>query len=263
MKRTPGKRIPVKKHFFKRLLGILIVAVVSLGTGNCFQILNYLHFHSDGSLDVTWRFTVSKSMAKASESSGEGQKEDFEAQMEKGRKELQRQLEGRVKNLAVDVISTEFDSGMMIRFKVPDIKNMPDLTSSVGDDELPAFPVYDPKTHTLRVTFENDKDETGPASENALANPTGDDGTETEGMDQDSGAGNEEMGKELAQMILSSARYQVFISGQVPIKATARGNEETDVEIVNLGNSYLIDYPFMSSVVSQNRDIDLVIELKK
>ena len=64
-------------------------------------------------------------------------------------------------------------------------------------------------------------------------------------------------------MILSSARYQVFISGQVPIKATARGNEETDVEIVNLGNSYLIDYPFMSSVVSQNRDIDLVIELKK
>ncbi|HBS04518.1 MAG TPA: hypothetical protein DEA96_06115 [Leptospiraceae bacterium] len=249
-------------NIMKRLLSLSLVCILSLGMANCFQIMNYLQFNQDGSLDVTWRFTISKSLANASEKSGESDGKDFETEMAQGRKEIEDQLKNRVKDLKVDVISTEYDAGMMIRFSVPDIKKMPDLSQKVGDDKLPAFPVYDPKTHSLKVTFEQDKKEkpenpAAAADAEIAGDPAGEPGN-PEGSES-----SDQMGKELAQMILSSARYQVFISGEVPVKASAKGSEEKEIEIVKLGNSYLIDYPFMSSVVAEEQDIDLVIQLKK
>ncbi|MBI39344.1 MAG: hypothetical protein CMF59_19500 [Leptospiraceae bacterium] len=244
----------------KRFLTLILIGALSLGTTSCFQIMNYLQFNKDGSLDVTWRFTISRSLANASEESNKSDGKNFEAEMAEGRKEIEEQLKDRVEDLKVDVISTEYDAGMMIRFKVPDIQKMPDLSKRVGDDNLPAFPVYDPNTHTLRVTFEQDEDSKTP--EDTPASPDQPETSADSGASDDTESGDE-MGKELAQMILSSARYQVFISGEVPVKASARGSEEKEIEIVKLGNSYLIDYPFMSSVVAEEQDIELIIQLKK
>lgn len=247
----------------KRLFTILLVGVLAVSSGSCFQIMNYLQFNPDGSLDVTWRFTVSKSLANASEKSGEGDGKDFETEMANGRKELENQLKDRVDDLKVDVISTEYDAGMMIRFKVPDVKKMPDLAQKVGDDKLPSFPLYDPKTNTLRIKFEQEEKAEAPKNDTTAESAETPENSEQGNENSNPQQSGDEMGKELAKMILSSARYQVFITGKIPVKATAIGSEEKSVEIVKLGNSYLVDYPFMSSVVSEEQDIELIIQLEK
>lgn len=266
----------------KRLPILLLTLLFSLSTANCFQILNYIQFNSDGSLDLTWRFTVSASMVDRPGPGGSEQdKEDFSSQMSQAEAEIQRKLKGSVEKLKIQEINTEYDRGLMISFHVPDARKMPRLNDLPGEEKLPAFPVYDPDSHTLRVTFENEEAETVSADDSSPPSPdsSGDDSSQKDGTEDANSESNEmsneesdntemdsqanQMGEELAKMILSSARYQVIISGAIPHKAEAVASETQELEIIPLGSNYLIDYPFMSSVVAEKRDVELVIHLKR
>ena len=183
--------------------------------------------------------------------------------LEEARQQIQKELKGSVQKLQVIQIDTEYDSGLAISFHVPDRNNMPRFHELPGEDKLPAFPIYDPATHSLKVTFEHEKEQ--PAEDPASPEPSapssadGDSGEEESADSQDM----EKTGEQIAQMILSSARYQIIISGVEPVRARSIGTETRELEIVPLGKSFLIDYPFMSAIVSEKQDVDLVIELKK
>ncbi|MCB1170572.1 MAG: hypothetical protein KDK25_09575 [Leptospiraceae bacterium] len=244
-----------------RFLSILIAVTLSLGATSCFQILNYLQFNPDGSMDVLWRFTIPKAMTEASSQNAEEQ--DMGQKLEEARQQIQKELKGSVEDLKVMQIDTEYDSGLAISFHVPDKNKMPRFQELPGKDKLPAFPVYDPATHSLKVTFE--QEEAAPSEEPANSDPSVPPSPDAESSgDENADSGDmEETGEKLAQMILSSARYQIIISGAEPSRARSMGSETRELEIVPLGKNYLIDYPFMSAIVSERQDVDLVIELKK
>ncbi|MCB1303953.1 MAG: hypothetical protein KDK37_06735 [Leptospiraceae bacterium] len=242
----------------QRKLSLLIIVCASLFFANCFQILNYIQFNGDGSLNVVWRFTISKSLAERP-ASEEEQGDDFQTKMEEARQKVLANLGNKVKDLKAEVVDTEYDTGMIIAFKVPDRTKMPALEGGTGDDELPAFPIYDAKTNTLKVTFESKEkkevaEEATPGEPSAPSGEPGESSAEGQEMD--------EMGNKIAKMVLSSARYQILISGKVPAKATSIGTETKDVEILKLGDQYLIDYPFMSSLTDGSKKVDLVIQMK-
>ena len=121
----------------QRKLSLLIIVCASLFFANCFQILNYIQFNGDGSLNVVWRFTISKSLAERP-ASEEEQGDDFQTKMEEARQKVLANLGNKVKDLKAEVVDTEYDTGMIIAFKVPDRTKMPALEGGTGDDELPA-----------------------------------------------------------------------------------------------------------------------------
>lgn len=66
-------------------------------------------------------------------------------------------------------------------------------------------------------------------------------------------------------MILGSARYQIYLTGEFdPRSAKVTGkNLDYPVQIIQIGNTHLIDFPFMAMANrAKDEPFELIVQLK-
>lgn len=233
----------------KKLL--LIIALVPLTC--CFNVFHNIHKNKDGSFDIAWKFTISSAlsqMAKQSPASDGGEKEDINTKLKQGIEELKNTYGEYIENITSKEIQDEFDSGVFMSFRIKTPEKIP--ANKIQSDDLPAIPVFNKKNNTL--TFHFTPEETKKDSEKA-------DSEEMETPSNSMGPGPEQ----LAQMILGSARYQIYLTGDFkPVRAVAKSEGfEIPVQMTEIDSAYLFDFPFMAlGSKSNEKPYSLIIQLK-
>lgn len=249
-------------------LRFLLVSICILAFTNCFHVLHFINGNSDGSVEVLWRFTISRQFEELSKQNqpGEGgeKKETLAQKIEKSKTELNGELAKHVDNFIIKGIETEHDMGLSISFKVKDYAAFP--FGNLKDEEFPLLPQWDKKSKQITFTFkpnETTKTTTRAQSELPLVL------VQTEMNEESPEEGTDsmnQMAEGLTKAILSSARYQIFLGGSfVPVKAEVRGKTKaakSTLEIVPLGSNYLIDVPYVSFSDLDPQGYDVIVTLK-
>lgn len=241
------------------LLFLLFLPLVS-----CFNVFHHIHQKPDGSYEVSWKLTISSALAQMadeqkknlpgeSESSEDGKEEktgeskkDILSELEKGVREMKKTYGKHLTNIRSKEVKSEFDTGMLMTFVIPEPESVPKNLSN--SDRFPSVPLYDAKKNTLTFRFtpekESEKKEEGPESDGGSLGP---------GPEQ------------LAEMILGSARYQIYLTGEFdPRSAKVTGkNLDYPVQIIQIGNTHLIDFPFMAMANrAKDEPFELIVQLK-
>lgn len=248
----------------------LLPAFAFFAFTGCFQILHLLTLNDDGTTDVRWRFAMSKSLADKSKAGGAADskdKESIEDKIAKSDKEVRDKFQDSVTNLRTTKIDTEWEIGIEMEFRVKDPNKV--VAKAQLDEGFPLVPRVIPNAKQLVFYFKPDEDKKkkekakqdkekekktkGGHGNNSESDPAGD-----ESMDQSF--------EEIGNMIMSSARYQLFLGGKYePVSAVVKGKSSKKVQnitIMKLGNLYLIDFPFMSVHQKENDGYELIVTLK-
>ncbi len=234
---------------FSRLL--LIPLFFSLS--GCFNIFHFVGLNDDGTLSIRWRFTMSRALMEMSDkkNSADGPsgaedppEESLSEKLENAQSELSVKWKGKVKDLVVKNINSENDAGIDISF------NAKPGTKLEEEDQFNLLPEV--KGKKIIFTFAPDK------KEKKKSGPEGE-----EGGDPSGGQEFENIGK----AILSSARYQIYLSGfSEPVKATMINKstgKSSNLQILKIGTVYLVEFPFMSLGMDKSeKGHALVVDLK-
>ncbi len=254
-------------------LRILFPALAFLAFTGCFQILHLLTLNEDGTTDVKWRFAMSKPMAEKSKGGGPGEgkdKESIEEKIAKSDKEIREKFQGAVTNLRTAKIDTEFEVGIEMEFRVKDPNKV--AGKAELDEGFPLVPRVSANAKQLVFFFKPDEDkkkkekakqDKEKQKKPGKADGAGGSGTET---DPASDENMEQSFEEIGNMIMSSARYQLFLGGKYePVSAVVKGKSSKktqNIAIMKIGNLYLIDFPFMSVHQKENDGYELIVTLK-
>ncbi|MCE9599839.1 MAG: hypothetical protein K8S54_17905 [Spirochaetia bacterium] len=248
-----------------KTLRVLICLLACGILSNCFQIMHFIDLKENGTMEVQWSFRFSKAL----EEMGKGEKKGGISEgVEKGKKEIPEKLQGLVKNLKVEAIQTDFDSGIQLSFSVPDFSKVD--AAKLQNEEFPYLPTLDPKKNQLIFHFQpmkKDKKEEPAKPEATKPEPAKDPEKSAEGESPDETApkeGMDQMGQQIGKLFLSSVRYQIILGRNlVPVSASVKqGDTQKKLEIQRLGEQNLIDLPLFALFGDKEQPFDLVIQLK-
>lgn len=250
----------------KKTLRVLVCLLACTLLSNCFQILHFIDLKENGTMEVQWSFRFSKAL----EEMGKGDKKGGISEgVEKGKKEIPDKLKGVVQNLKVDVIQTDFDSGIQISFSVPNVAKID--SAKLQSEDFPYIPQLDAKNKQLVFRFQpmkkDKKEEPSPDAgqakkrENPDAPAKPDESTEEQPPKEQN---MDQMGQQLGKLFLSSVRYQIVLGKTLtPASAMVRqGETQKKVEVQRLGEQNLVDLPLFALYGEKEQPFDLVIQLK-
>ena len=238
---------------------IFLILSPLLFTG-CFSVLQFLSLNADGSLSVKWRLTVSRALSDKKKSPKQG--ESMAEKLKKARDEIQTRAGDKVTDLRVQEIKTKHEKGMAIELRLLKSVRLKD------QDAMPIVPYYEKSEKRLTFFFiPKDKGKSSiplppappnpkPQNKNTQKNPKADKNppTRKNGME------------EIVKAILSTAHYQIVLGQNLkPKRAYIIGRKDkakTELPILGLGTQSMIDFPFISYLMSHPKGYDLVIELQ-
>ncbi len=249
---------------FASLSRFLLVLFPLLFLSQCFQVTHVLDLKDDGAMDVQWSFRFSKALEQAQQGQGADGEKGLSEMMETQKKELPESLKGLVKELKFDKIETDYDSGIMISFRVPDYRKFP--FDKIKKEDFPMIPRYVPGKKQVVFHFEPMKKLSGktPADEEKAGEKKGAEGNEGSGMSDESKDQMNDMGKQISRLFLSSVRYQIFLGKQFnPDRVVIRrGKKETQMAIQRIGDISLIDLPLFAMFGDDEEPFDMIVHLR-
>lgn len=237
----------------RTLLRIAFSLVAAAALTNCFQILHYLRMNSDGTMSVTWRFSMASAMRKQMSEKKEGPgktSSDVAGNITRSIFDKSGALEELLKahgsGVSVRLVESEYDVTQEVSFSAKAGAPVPD------HDGLPIFPKYNAKTKELVFDFikmaeKNKKKKEAKEGEDAKAekkNP---------------------QAEKVAALFLSTARYQVVLDGMSVKNAfvvNAKSGKKVRIQPSPLGGLTLIDFPFLSALSMEEDGFQLIIELR-
>jgi len=245
-----------------------LICVLSIGLlTNCFQIMHFLDLKDDGTMMVQWSFRFSKALEDMGKKGDGSQGPGLSDEMEKGKKDIPAKMGSLVKDLKMETIKSEFDSGLRLSFSIPNFVKAD--FKSIPDDDFPYFPRYDAKKKQIIFHFQPMKKDKDKKDEKASASPPpAPEKTEkTEKSEPSEPAKDEgmgQMGDQIGKLFLSSVRYQILLGKNIhPVAATVKqGTIEKKLEIQILGEQTLIDLPLFALYGDKEQPFDLVLQLK-
>lgn len=246
---------------------ILLIGSFFIFTG-CFHIIHFLTLNPDGSLDIEWKMYLSKSLSKKNNKKKQGP--SLEEKIAEAKTKLTKILEGNATNMVVNHINTQHQNGISISLT---------LKKPIKIDDQKSFPVvpwHNVKNNTLEFSFPSDKKK-GPGGLGILP------GTKKKPVKSQEKKNSKDSNSkskpdhpkknaadgmsELVQAILSTARYQIFLSPSFkPVSVTIKGKAShkilDQIPISNFSGMSMIDFPFMSYHIQEPQGYDLIIQLK-
>jgi len=169
--------------------------------------------------------------------------------------EIKDKLKGLVTNVKYTKIEDEYLFGMELSFDAKKGANPKEL-----DDDFTLLPLYNAADKTLSFRFKPSKkeEEKKPAEEPAKSDkdPNANPGQEPS---------PEKQQEEIMNLILSSARYQIVLSGFNVTKASIKGIDSTNthnIQVIQVGSQYIIDVPYMSILSKEKKGFDVVVTTK-
>jgi len=238
-----------------RVFKLALILIPLFLFSGCFEIIHVLNLNTDGTIDVRWRFSMSKMFTENKPSEGgDSADKDPRQKMDEMKGEIERQIGRSVTNFTSSVTQTDTDLVMEVNFRTRDYVNVK------TDEAFVLMPAYNPQTKQMVFHFKGDE-------KKAQQNPRQPAQTQGEnsGSEEKPDGGMDEGMKKIGKMILSSARYQIFLGGRYsPDRAyvVLPGNVRKDLTILPIGNLFLIDFPFMSYMPDDKSGFDVVIQMK-
>jgi hypothetical protein len=249
-----------------RLTLILLPLLVFV---QCFQVSQVLDWKEDGSLDVRWAFRFSKALEQVQSGKQQDSKngENLSAQVERAKKEIPAKLASLVKDLSLKKINTEFDSGIELSFHVDDYEKFP--FDKIKKEDLPLIPRYLPRKKQVIFYFEpikktdNGKNDVSAGKGDKRA-PKKKEGGEGPVDQPEPGDQMAAMGKQITQLFLYSARYQIFLGRRfnperIYIK---QGEVEKQIEMQKIFDAVMIDLPFFAMYGEKEEPFQIVVQMK-
>ena len=256
-------------HKFTVVLKTAVLFSILFALTGCFEITQVLSWGANDTLDVHWIFRYPKSIEKAGASKGSGN--DLAAQIEDTKKNINNTLGGRVKRLSIKKTETDYDVAQEMSFTVPRYSRL-DFAKLAGQD-FPFVPMYNAGKKEVVFAFKAMKTEKPAKADDAQAPEAT--GEETPAEDADSpptdatqndssNQGMDDMGQQIAKMMLSSVRYQVILGDRMnPRRVVIRkGDKETEIKPVKLGAMTMIDIPLYAVYGDDGAAFSLVVMLK-
>lgn len=250
-------------HTLRKLLTVTAVIIPIVFLTGCFQILHFLQLNADRSIDVRWRFTISRGLQEMgkqnqSQAAESGDSGDLMTKLNSSNGDLQKRLGNRVRNLSSRVTQTDKDVVMEVSFKTNEYINAP------SEEMFDLMPSYNATTKQLAYHFRPEKkDEQKPAADEkpGEAGQAGQSGPGAQASGEEEG----NPGEQIAKMIMGSARYNIVLAGEY--KPTAayvlmKNGKKADVVIQTLGPLFYIDFPFMSYLMEAKEGFDLIVQLR-
>lgn len=264
----------------KRTLRLAALVALSFFFTGCFQILHVLMLGKDGQLDVRWRIAVSSAL----EDAGGGGPMGPGAVPQQSPAEKLSEMEGELKTsyaqiadrLEVQELKTEFNSGMDLNLSVKNLEKLEGL--NLESEEFPVLPRYDAENKRLVFHFTADATrEAGGAPALPRKPRAGDDADDSDEMSEggmeseENGSGAQPGGdmaagmEKITEMVLAGVTYDLVLGGEFRPRAayiqSAGGGERTDLEILPLGDEFLIRFPLMLIAMQAQEDFEVVIQL--
>ncbi len=246
-----------------KLFRTLALSALVLSQSGCFSILHFIDLAENGTLSVQWSFRFSKSLEEMGKKQGDkpdASSGGLSSEVEKGKQEIPGKLGAVAKDLKVESIQSEYDSGIRVSFSVPQFAKV-DFTK-VTPEEFPYMPQYVAASRQLIFHFapvKKDKKEEKPSETPPPVQGDGD-----KPADQPAAEGADDMGKQIGKLFLSSVRYQIVLGrGLRPVSATIRQEgKEKKLELQTLGDQSLLDLPLFALYGDKELPFDLIIQLK-
>ncbi len=250
----------------KTVLRWLVAPLALFALTNCFQILHYLKMNPDGTVSVTWRFSLAAAMRKqVNEKKESGPKaggDNVAGDLMKSTFEKSDALASMLKQHATDVsvrtIESEYDTTQEVRFSAK--WNAPIR----GHEGLPIFPTIDAAKKTMVFDFvplaEKNKKKAGKGGKKGPKKGQDDDEEENSGKKE-----SNPQAEKIAGLFLSTARYQFVLDNVTVTDAyvvNAKTGKKVKITPTALGNLTLVDFPFLSALTMEKDGFRVVIEYR-
>lgn len=242
---------------YKSIVRVILPFIFLFVFANCFQILHFLSLNKDGSVDVRWRFTISKALSEMNKKKGgapSGDKKEEKSIDEKlsgSVDEIQSSLKGIARDVKVEKIDTEFETGIDVSFtatKFAPVEN---------EEEYPILPKYDKAKKQLIFTFKSkEKKDKKEKKEKEKKD---------KGESEEKASKGGDFGEKLGAVFLSSVKYQIILSGEYQPKEVfmigKTSGKKKPLKFLKLGANYHLDIPLFAILSKEKAGADIVVQL--
>ncbi|MCB1307533.1 MAG: hypothetical protein KDK30_05105 [Leptospiraceae bacterium] len=239
----------------------------------CFHILHVLHLNAQNQMQISWRLTVARAIQEMDQQNNEEGK-DFTTRMDEMVTEMRTKFEDERFNPEVNKVETDSEVGFQVNVNA----GMNQL-GAVGEKLRGVLPVYSAANKTLTLSFEPDQaqqlsgeedeqteaaqDEDSDADEHSADRPKGEDKDE-QAMDEGN-AQMDELGKRIAQLMGSSATYDLILSGNLDVESVTLINRATgarkNITLIPAGDVVIARFSLMDLAEAEEGS-DLILKLK-
>ena len=231
----------------RSLLRLLLVGIALFAVTDCFQILHYLRLNSDGTVSVTWRFSMAAAMKKQMSEKKESSKGggnvagDITKSVYDKTDDLAALLREHAKGVSIRLLESEYDVTQEVTFSAPAGAPISSF------DGLPVFPKINTTKKEIVFDFvplaeKNKKKEEG--KEAKKENP---------------------QAEKLAALFLSTARYQIVFDNFMVNSAyveNAKTGKRVKISTTPLGSLTLVDFPFLTALSMEKDGFRVILNYR-
>ena len=233
----------------------------------CFEIVHYLDWKQDGSVESSWSFSISSALLNDKSLPGGGAaKENIPEKFKNSQDEVKGKIGQYVKDLKFQETKDEFEYGFEIQYTIKDLKQLPDKL--MVEDGYPLLPRYSQKRNSLIFTF-MPKDKNGKnAEDTTLLHPINDVKTPAPPSPEEDNQQVDPFGggmEKILSQVMSSASYKIVLGGEfkpVMAKVHSLNSEKTyELRIQKMGSLRLVKVPFMTLFLKEKKGFHVVVYL--
>lgn len=244
-----------------KILKLLAMGTLLASLTNCFSIMHFLDLQENGTLNVQWSFRFSKALEDMGKKGDKAESGGLSQEVEKGKQELPGKLGSIAKDLKVETLQSDYDSGIRMSFAVPQYLKLD--FSKFQEAEFPYMPRYDAAKKQMIFHFtpaKKDKKEEKPAETKMPDAPK--EGSEE--TSEPATQGGDDMGKQIGKLFLSSVRYQIVLGKNLKVKSVSVSQDgvEKKLELQTIGEQSMIDLPLFALYGDKELPFDLIVQLK-
>ena len=231
----------------RSLLRLILAGLALFTLTDCFQILHYLRLNPDGTVSVTWRFSMAAAMRKQMSEKKESSKGgpnvagDITKSIFDKTDALSALLNKSAKGVTIRLLESEYDVTQEVTFSAPAGAPIP------THDGLPVFPSIDTTKKAIIFDFvplaeKNKKKQEG--KEEKKENP---------------------QAEKIAGLFLSTARYQVVLDNFAVTSAfieNAKTGKRVAITPTPLGNLTMVDFPFLTALSMEKDGFRLLLKYR-
>jgi hypothetical protein len=245
---------------YKKIINQLIIFILLLSLGNCFEIIHSIQKNKDNTIDVFWIFSISSNLAK-DPSNPTNPSDQITKKIENSEQEIIEKLGKSIEKLTISNFENEHEVGVKISYSIKDIKLL--RTNKEFDEGLPIAPRFT-KNNEMVFNFLPDKEKREKLSKENQNNKKPDSNdpdmnTEESQMFNDSNQMEKIMGT-----ILSSASYMIFLGGEFNPKTAHISSKvtkkKTQLSIIKIGDQSLIKIPFISLLMTEKEGFEVIVK---